>query len=416
MLALATLLIILAGCGGPPSRTRPRPVPADRIPAIRVGILTNQSQVRITGTGRFQVVDGASGEIVGESRRGRVWSVISSGAWLDPSTPDGFSQGLYTGPLQVKPLERGGRIWVSGREYRGLIELRSNGKGGLTVVNELNVENYLRGVVPVEIGRLKPDQIAAVKAQAIAARTYVLAHRGRRAALGFDVYGTVDDQVYRGYGVESPVTDRAIAETHGIIAVYKGKMIDTYYSSTCGGATDNIHDGWKSSPVSYLKSVRDKGRGLGDFCHASPWYRWEARWDRASLEQILAASLPAKLRGRNGRVELKDIRIRKRSESGRVHILEIRTGSGKTEIRGDAIRSVLRRPTNGNPSLRSTLFNLKIRKDAAGRPKDILIEGGGFGHGIGMCQTGAIGMSDRGYRFDQILKHYYRGIDLRRAY
>lgn len=413
---LVLLLMIFSGCGGPPSRVRIQPVSRDHIPTIRVGILTDQRQVKITGTGRFQVVDRESGEIVGESSRGHVWALAPSGAWIEPTTPEGQSQGLYTGPIHIKPAERGGRIWVSGREYRGIIELRTNGQGLLTVVNELDVENYLRGVVPVEIGRLKTSQIAAVKAQAIAARTYVLARRGRRKALGFDVYGTVNDQVYRGHNVESSVTDQAIAETHGMIAMYKGQMIDTYYSSTCGGTTDNIDEGWKSSPIPYLRSVKDKGRGLGDFCYASPWYRWSARWDRASLERILASSLPASARRRGGKIELYDIRIRKRSKSGRVQLLEIRTNQGKAEFRGDEIRSILRRPTQGNPALRSTLFNLKIQKDGNGRPKNIMVEGGGFGHGIGLCQTGAIGMADRGYQFDQILKHYYRGVDLRRAY
>jgi len=413
---LLVLLIILSGCGGPPSRVRVGPVSPNRIPTIRVGILTEQQQVKITGTGRFQVLDQESGEIVGKSPRGRIWALAPSGAWIEPTTPEGQSQGLYTGPILVKSAERGGRIWVSGREYRGIIELRTNGKGMLTVVNELDIENYLRGVVPVEIGRLKPSQIDAVKAQAIAARTYALAHQGRRAALGFDIYGTVNDQVYRGHSVESSVADQAIAATHGMIATYKGKMIDTFYSSTCGGSTDNIHEGWKSSPVPYLSSVKDKGRGLGDFCHASPWYRWDARWDRAALEEILASSLPASARRQDGKIELQDIRIRKRSTSGRVHLLEIKTNQGKAEFRGDAIRSILRRPTQGNPALRSTLFNLKVQRDGKGRPKSIVIEGAGFGHGIGLCQTGAIGMADRGYRFDQILKHYYRGINLRRAY
>ena len=86
------------------------------------------------------------------------------------------------------------------------------------------------------------------------------------------------------------------------------------------------------------------------------------------------------------------------------------------EFRGDEIRSILRRPSQGNPALRSTLFNLKVQRDGRGRMQHIIIEGGGFGHGIGLCQTGAIGMADRGYRFDQILTHYYRGINLQRAY
>ena len=106
----------------------------------------------------------------------------------------------------------------------------------------------------------------------------------------------------------------------------------------------------------------------------------------------------------------------KRSSSGRVKELEIRSNFGKVILRGDEIRSALRRPVPGNPPLRSTLFKLKIKQGPSRKQDIIIATGAGYGHGIGLCQMGAIGMSTKGYQYDKILKHYYRNIDIYRAY
>jgi stage II sporulation protein D len=387
-----------------------------QIPTIRVGILTGQTHVWITGTGHFQIAERESGALIGEAERGQVWAVNASDDRIEIIAPDGRFRGRYAGPVLARPAGRGGRIWVSGREYRGVVEVRMDLQGRMTVINELDMENYLRGVVPAEIGRLEEKQIDAARVQAVAARTYALSHRGRRGASGFDVMATEEDQVYRGFAIETRVTDRAIVETHGLVAVYKGEMIETYYSSTCGGHTESVHEGWLTRAVPYLRSVKDRGRGRGDFCGSSPWYRWTETWDRETLERILASALSMRTGQKIDTLELRDIRIRKRSKSGRVHLLEIRTDRGVTALQGDAIRSVLRRPAQGAPALRSTLFSLKIERDGHGRPRTVTARGGGYGHGIGLCQVGAIVMAGRGYRFDQILRHYYRGSRLLRAY
>ena len=413
-LTIVGLLILMVGCGPPRYRGRTSEVDSNRIPVIRVGLAIDQTLVRAAGTGRFRVRDLASGENLGEDRRGGTWSMDAKGAWVEVISSDGIAVGLFSGPIRLLPLERGGRIWVDGREYRGVIDIVPEG-GRLNIVNELDLENYLRGVVPVEIGRLKASQNDAVKAQAVAARTYALANRGRRKTRGFDIYATVADQVYRGFEVETRLSDVAIAETHGVVASYKGRMISPFYSSTCGGRTENIHEAWNSPAVSYLRSVKDESRGVA-FCAPSPVYRWTVEWDRGTLERILATTLPSRSRRVKGPVEIRGLRIRKRSKSGRVQELEIKTQQGNFRVKGDEVRRVLRRPGQGTPLLRSTLFSLKIYKDRQGRLRRIVASGGGFGHGIGLCQYGAIGMANRGYRFDQILRHYFRGTDLRMLY
>lgn len=389
------------------------PVPS---PLIRVGLQFAQATIYVSGTGRFQASDRPTGTVIGESDRGQVWDISPAAGKVEAFGPDAVSRGRYSGPILIKSLKDGGRVWVGGREFRGAIEIKLDAQGKLTAINEIELDQYLRGVVPAEIGRLDEDKIEAAKAQAVAARTYALAHLGRRSALGFDLFSTVDDQVYRGFSVESETTNRAVLETHGLVAAYKGKLIEAYYSSTCGGHTESIQEAWLRDPAPYLRDVKDKGRGGGDFCNASPFYRWTETWDRPTLEGILAKSTGVTAGNREEDLELKDIRIRKRSRSGRAHILEIKTGRGTTRFEGDKIRSVLRRPVEGTPALRSTLFLLKIKRDSRGRPETIVANGAGYGHGIGMCQVGAIVMASRGYRFDQILKHYYPGIELMRKY
>ena len=416
-LLLMLAIVVLAACGGgPPASVRaPQRVQAPS-PLIRVGLQLAQTSVRLSGTGRFQVSDRPTGTVIGEADRGLIWEVAPIASKVEAFGPDAVSRGRYTGPLLIKPLKDGGRVWVGGREFRGAIEIKLDAQGKLSVINEIELEQYLRGVVPAEIGRLDENRIEAAKAQAVAARTYVFAHLGRRKALGFDLFATVDDQVYRGFAIESPTTNKAVEETRGLVAAYKGKLIEAYYSSTCGGHTESIEDGWLGDPSPYLTDVKDKGRGGGDFCTSSPFYRWTETWDRVTLERILANAIGVFTGNKEEDLELKDIRIRKRSKSGRAHILEIKTAKGTNRFEGDKIRSVLRRPADGTPALRSTFFLLKIKRDSRGRPETIVAKGAGYGHGIGMCQVGAIVMASRGYRFDQILKHYYRGITVQRNY
>ena len=418
--ALVLFLVVLGCAGRPlpsdrtarpaPSDTAPEALTPDQLPMIRIGLLVNRESASLTGTGRFRVLDQASGEVIGISSGGQLWKMQSRGAWIDVSAPGGAAQGLYTGPILVNPIAQEGRIKASDRAYRGSIEVVSNKNGKLTVVNILDVENYLRGVVPPEMGKLKEDRIEALKAQAIAARTYVVSNLGKRKALGFDLYSTVADQVYHGYSAEWPVADRAISETRGVIATYEGKPIAAQYSSTCAGETESIENAWGGQPIPYLRSVRDRDRGSDDFCSHSPVYTWRVEWNRNTLENILATRLPGLDPRKRGEFSLRGISIKSRSPTGRVQQLEIKSNHGTTTLRSGQIRSALRRPVRGQPMLRSTKFDLRFRQDS------VVAEGGGYGHGIGMCQMGAIGMAGQGFKHDQILKHYYRGIDLARVY
>ncbi len=143
---------------------------------------------------------------------------------------------------------------VAGQPYRGRIEVFLNRRGRLTVVNVVPLEAYLRGVVPNELSPTVFSNLEALKAQAIAARTYALKNRGKYAAEGYDLLPTAASQVYRGQASEHPLSDRAVLETRGIVATYNGEPIDALYTSTSGGRTESSEYVF-GTPQPYLKSV-----------------------------------------------------------------------------------------------------------------------------------------------------------------
>ena len=203
-------------------------------PALRVGILPDAERVWI-GAGSDVVVRGkAPGEAALLVRRLRR-------ATFQPAAP-GRLRLLESGEelelATVRPSEEGDLLQADGAPFRGLLEVRPTPDGRLTVVNVVNLEDYLRGVVPNELAPRAFPQIEALKAQAVAARTYALAHLGDYSAKGYDVCATAACQVYRGRSSEHPLTDRAVEETRGIVATWRGRPINAYYTSTCGGHTE----------------------------------------------------------------------------------------------------------------------------------------------------------------------------------
>jgi stage II sporulation protein D len=202
-----------------------------------------------------------------------------------------------------------------------------------------------------------------------------------------------------------------VRETRGIVATHRGRPIRANYCSTCGGRTDGNGNVWTAQEaLPYLTPVKDQSRGA--LCEASPYFRWEERWPceefAAGILARLREEVPAARTAALGR--LRDLRVASRSRSGRVAILEVVTEGGVFRVLGDRIRWLIRRPDGG--LLRSTLFDRPER--AGDDPCVIRIRGGGWGHGVGLCQFGAMEMGRRGADAEAILRHYYRGIRLAR--
>jgi stage II sporulation protein D len=281
------------------------------------------------------------------------------------------------------------------------------------VVNRLTMDDYLRGVVPLEIGNRTAAEFAAVQAQAVAARTYAYKHLTNSRA--FDMYSTVQDQVYGGVDAEKPQADSAILTTADVLVLYNGQPITTPYHSTCGGSTAAVTEVWyNQSDEPYLKPVSDRIPGTDSYyCDPSPRFKWTQDFDAQGLRSVMEKYLSAYTNApKSGLGRIIDIREQGRTPSGRVAALIVETESGSYTLRGNDIRFVLRSGTN-NATLNSTYFTFTEQK-SGGEVSNLSINGRGYGHGIGMCQWGAIGRARAGQNFRTILETYYPGTTIGR--
>jgi stage II sporulation protein D len=304
----------------------------------------------------------------------------------------------------------GFKLEINGKAYRGDLQVFVGVDQRLVAVNAVDLEDYLYGVVPLEIGTPPSPSYAAVQAQAVAARTYAVSHLARWSSLGFDLYGDERDQVYGGASVEAPLATRAVQETQGIVATYDGVLIGAYYAAACGGTSAAVEETWAFPPARYLEARPDRDQGA-DFCRYSRHYRWQERWTAADLTATIQTHLGAEVPGAAPRGALEDLAIVTRNSSGRVKELRIRMGGADYVVRGDRIRWVLRRP--GGRILRSTSFDLTLER-TQGALAAVVADGRGNGHGVGMCQAGALEMAAEGRDYPAILGHYYPGIALER--
>lgn len=406
-LFLLILLVAIAGCSVRPP-VRVSPVAAGRMPVGPVRIALHESAPEVA---------------VGFPDGGRcVWQ----GGDLD--VPAGTSLTFIAAtPNEMHVLEAGslraivtaatvqpaaGGVFETGkRPYGGTFDLIIH-DDGILAINRIGLEEYLRGVVPWEIGFLAEDKLEALKSQAVAARTYSLTRILASDDI-WDMSADEMDQVYRGLEKTSPTVDRAITETAGLVAIDENELVRTYYSSTCGGRTSPLEDVWfDREGARYLRGVHDTPSGGPDeessFCKRSPRFVWTEILGAADVEKVLDALAIEVPRNRAALGGLKNIEIGRRGRTGRVLYTVFETEGGTLEIPADRVRWVLRRPGDGG-ILRSTWFNLKVKR-SGGLVREVQINGRGFGHGIGMCQWGAMGMAERGHSYEEILEHYYPGI------
>ena len=327
-------------------------------------------------------------------------------------------------------------IWLGSRRYRGV--LRISGRGGsLRVVNSLGVETYLASVVGSEMPHRWP--LAALQAQAVAARTYALKQRSRGGA--WDVKATVASQVYRGVESETPSTRKAVASTRSLVLVHGGRLIDAVFHSSSGGVTEASGMVWRRQHP-YLVSVPDHDQH-------SPVHRWEQWFDPAGLRQrlpetgglqaveVLSRSgsgrvRQARVRGPGGSLVLSGSELRKRlglkstlvnfemvtgrqRPSEQLHVRRVNeASSGGSRI--DRITASVARQRGGRPPLLAAPPPLLVSKTSVRRWSagglQLLVKGQGYGHGVGMSQWGAHGLAEQGADFRSILQHYYRGAEV----
>jgi stage II sporulation protein D len=335
----------------------------------------------------------------------------ASGAWEYCPSAGGACQ-AFTKSVTVRRSSRGlsignhslrGSVWVRSKamtdflsinkkSYRGKLHIVGTRNGYLDVIELVDMEEYLYGVLPREVGANWPME--SLKAQAVISRTFALANKATDPAQLFDLLSDVRSQAYGGRSVEALGPTRAVDETKGqVLLGPDGKPIEAFFHSSCGGMTEKPDRVWTASYANdVFANVEDT------FCSEDPFRVWHLTLNAALIQK--------RLRHIGLRIgTLKDIQIKEKSPSGRAETLVLLWRGGKKEISGNRFRLAV-----GPEALRSTL--LTEISYSHGR---FSFSGRGWGHGVGLCQYGARGRAAAGQTYEQILKAYYPGAVLQKA-
>lgn len=373
----AAIVCLVAALPSACSRRADLKLASDGVPRIRVLLSNAQDKAEISIDGPYDVLlSGARDEprklTRGDDLSSRTVSCLGT---------DVVIEGIIRTQQTVVFVPRNAPVTVNGRRYRGSIEITVR-KGKLSLVNVVDLEGYLRGVVPVEVYPEWPA--AALQAQTVAARTYALAMMAERQGRYFDVYATVKDQVYGGLDKEDERTDAAIAATAGEVLTYRGRTFTTYFHAVCGGSTADARLVF-ADPAPPLR-----GSPCG-YCDKAPRCKWTKKISRTQV----AAKLKEK--------KIKAITLQGIGLDGRVtQVTIVRAAGGSRVMAGAIFRSAL--------GLRSTRFSVKV--DGA----NFIFDGRGWGHGVGLCQWGAREMARTGKKKAEILDRYYPGAKLVKEY
>lgn len=279
----------------------------------------------------------------------------------------------------------GDRLKLNGRSYRGKLRVKKGEGAEMDVVNVLDVEEYLYGVVPKEMSSLWP--LESLKAQAVVARTFALYQKDKNKDDHYDVYCTTSSQVYGGFDAETNPSSRAVDSTRGEVLTYNGKLILAYYHANSGGATEDAKNVW-TAEIPYLKGVRDP------YSENAPDVRWSAPFRVEDISRSLSKS-GIRMNA------VRDVVASEVSPSGRIVKVRVLHDGGETTIRSNDFRIKL-----DARLLKSTFFVPTKEGDR------IRFDGKGYGHGVGLSQWGAREMARLGFSYRAILDHYYSKVEI----
>jgi len=286
------------------------------------------------------------------------------------------------GKQPVRYVPGGEFILVNGKQYRGSVELRKKRNKTLVVINELDIEEYLLGVVAAEVP--SDWEMEALKAQAVASRTYALYQKRNAGRRSYHILATVDSQMYLGRRGERPRATKAIEDTRGLVIIYGNEVIPAYYHSSCGGHTENALELWGIDEP-YLKGVDC------DCQNISKYGLWEKRF---TIAGVIGALRREGFRIADiGSVEMGDL-----TPAGRVKNVIFRNSGRTVSVPAETIRAAL-----GYSNIPSIFFEPELID------QEVVFSGRGLGHGIGLCQWGAKEMARNGADYRSILSHYYPG-------
>jgi stage II sporulation protein D len=409
---------------------------SEKMVSVRVGLVRSADLAELKLSTDFVIKTKQGGILLTKGYAGQACAVSASADAKIMCRLSNKDTIIADEPVVIRPQDPKGTCTIFGvqagkddfwqsqqdRSFRGDIEIIASG-GKVTIINKLSLEEYLYSVVPSEMPPKWPFE--ALKAQAVAARSEAMSKLGRHKSEGYDFCAEVHCQSYAGVEQETQATNLAVDDTAGLILQYKGKPVDAIYSSCCGGHTqdnifgkeavkyfkgtyDSLNEGDMKFPLSpsdfenWLKEPpKDILCNIPEFARSSN-FRWVRVYSPSEMD-----ALAAKL-GDIGRVS--KITVIKRNDSGHISALKL-SGSRSSYLLEKELNI---RKALGN--LRSSMFKVEIKYGPDQTPQQFVFYGGGWGHGVGMCQAGACGMANKAKSFEDILHHYFAGVDLKKIY
>lgn len=451
------------------------PVSAEIPQKVRVGIITgnsgsqyrNANNITFTVKGAYQLMDlsGIPGMgLIGTAAEDEEWQIFYLPTGMQISK-NGELIKVTTGPVVIRELAHGAsnRVFLKnftangsttyiGKWYRGDMEFRSSASS-ILAINELPMDEYLYGVVPREMSNSWP--IEALKAQAIAARTYAAANINKHIVEGFNFLDTPNDQVYAGFNGEGATATRAVDETSGQIITYDGSPISAVYHSTSGGYTEDNENVWAGKPSGYLRAKNDPystTNGLANWTYTSSLEEVREKLINAGSDigPINAINLEKYRSGRVKAVIIRDINgntiAKSGSEFGKLFNPQFYTyinntsfmsnffdvkmdnqsestvstingssatskvsGTGLYGVSDDGTIEILNDGGTSFYALGASETAVSVNKAPTGA---VIFEGHGWGHGVGMSQWGAYQMASQGKTYSEIIKFYYTGVEI----
>jgi len=336
---------------------------------VKVRVINDAEDVLIRIKGLYKIADFGNGNILSEGKDLQGLSV---------------SPGYIKGEgIKLLP-ELGARVYVNNRQFRGDIDIVKDKNNRLFIVNHVDLEQYLYGVLYHEISHNWPVEV--LKAQAIAARTYAFYQKLVSKNKYYDLTADVYSQVYGGRTSEKWRTTRAVDLTRGLVLTYEDKIFPAYFHATCGSSTTDALTLWNID----IAALRAR---ICDFCSISPHYTWQ--------KELTIDNVQSMLKKADYDISIVSFEIMKRDNSGRIVDFLIKGKDKDIRLSGNKFRLIV------GPNLIKSA-NFEIDK----KGKYVTFTGKGWGHGVGMCQWGAFNMASQGWKAEDILKYYYPGSEI----
>ena len=348
---------------------------------LRVAIQENVSQVRIGSSVNATITDATTNQTLGEIQGMNGFTATRGGR--------GIALNKFSAPrIAINPKDPNGVVWIGDRWYRGRTVITPSG-GGLSAINYVDLESYLYSVLGGEMNGNWPQE--ALKAQAVAARSYALYRRNRDGNSNFDLCDTARCQVYRGVQDESTGTQTAVNATAGQVLTYNGTIIEALFHSSSGGHTENVEDVW-GTRVPYLRAVQD-------YDQTAPVYSWNKIISRNELGNIVGLGPITAVNP-----------VGQPTAGGSYHQLEFISSGSRKRVTTENLRNSLNLRSAKITIVPQTITTKSSNKDQT--TTSFVIQGKGFGHGLGMSQYGAKGMAEQGIDYRKIVLHFFQNTKL----